>query len=81
MRTPKTTTKTLASIEASKAKGKNRGLPVDADADNSKPAQLARLLFSGIVRMIKAKKSRERGKTPKFTLDSSKASRICLGGD
>ena len=49
--------------------------------DDSKPAMLAKLIFPAIIRMIKAKRSKQSpavGKRAKFLLDSGNARRICV---
>ena len=45
---------------------------------DTKPVQLAKLIYPAIVRYIKAKNSLAVGEKPKFTLDSANASRICV---
>ena len=46
--------------------------------DESKPAQLAKLIFPAIVRYIKAQRSATVEKSPKFLLDSGNARRVCV---
>ena len=46
--------------------------------DESKPAQLAKLIFPAIVRYIKAQRSATVEKSPKFLLDYGNATRICV---
>jgi hypothetical protein len=42
----------------------------------SKPAQLAKIMYAGIVRMVKAKEARIGEKNPKFELDSDRKRRV-----
>ena len=65
------TTKPMA--KTIKAKSKASGLQ---DDDNSKPAQLAKLIYPAIVRVIMAKRSQAVVQKPKFVLDSSHIRRI-----
>jgi hypothetical protein len=44
--------------------------------DESKPAQLAKIMYAGIVRMIKAKKSQNGEKNTKLELDSDRKWRV-----
>ena len=72
----KTVTKTFNFVDL-RFKNKTNGL----QHDDSKPAQLAKLIFPAIVRMIRSKKSLAVEKSVRFTLDSDNARRICLDGD
>jgi hypothetical protein len=42
----------------------------------SKPAQLAKIIYAGIVRMMKAKEARNGEKDTKFELDSDRKRRV-----
>jgi len=64
-----TTTKPIAK----RTKTKTNGLQ---DDDNSKPAQLAKLIYPAIVRVIMAKRSQAVVQKPKFVLDSTHVRRI-----
>jgi len=46
--------------------------------DDSKPAQLAKLIFPALIRMIRSKQSQAVEPKPKFVLDSGNARRICV---
>jgi hypothetical protein len=46
------------------------------DVTESKPAQLAKIVYDGIIRMIKAKKARDAEKKPIFELDSERKRRV-----
>ncbi|GHU23146.1 hypothetical protein FACS189472_16130 [Alphaproteobacteria bacterium] len=51
-----------------------------AEAD-SKPAQLAKLVYDGIVRYIKAENARNGEKKKVFSLDSDRKRRVNVYGD
>ena len=67
------TTKTMAKTTKAKA-----GLH---DDDDSKPMQLAKLIYPAIIRMIIAKRSQVVAVKPKFVLDSGRARRISVDSD
>ena len=68
------TTKPMA--KTTKAKSKASGLQ---DDDDSKPMQLAKLIYPAIVRVIMAKRSQTVVQKPKFALDSTNVCRINVG--
>lgn len=68
----KAATITTQSLKSNKTKANS------LQNDDSKPEQLAKLIFPAIIRMIRSKRSPAVEKTPKFTLDSERAHRICV---
>ena len=65
-----TTTKPIAKTTKTKTNG--------LQDDDSKPMQLAKLIYPAIVRMIMAKRSQAVVVKPKFVLDSGRAHRISV---